>query len=134
MALQDTIRNATRPVIANLIPQLGSRINIRRATVTRNPDNSSVRNWASAGDNLPCKLDITTQAHVQRVWGMTSNISVEGMMSKAAADTAGIKAGDGVVVASGFLAGNSYTVDQVKPDDLGQYTLLGLVEPRGAIG
>jgi len=133
MALADTIRNATKPVVANLMTGLGSRINVRHPTIGRAPDGSSTKTWATPtnGTNIPCKLDFVSTAHVQRVWGMTSDVKVEGMLPIGYAD---ILPGDGIIVVSGFMAGKTFTVDQSIPSDLGQYVMLGLVEPRGVIG
>lgn len=133
MAIQDAIRNATRPVVAKLMADLGSRITIRHATVGRALDNSSTRTWTSptGGTGIPCKLRIVTTAHVQRVWGMTSDVAVEGMIP---ANLVQISDGDGVIVTDGFLAGRTFTIDRAIQNDLGQYLLLGLVEPRGVIG
>ena len=133
MALRDAIQNATRPVVSRLMTELGSRITIRHATIGRAADNSSTRTWATptGGDAIPCKLRIVTTAHVQRVWGMTSDVQVEGMIP---ANLVQISDGDGVIVTEGFLAGRTFTIDRAILSDLGQYLLLGLVEPRGVVG
>lgn len=133
MSLADTIRNATKPVVANLMANLGSRITLRHPTIGRAADASATRAWATPtnGDNIPCKLSYVSIAHVQRVWGMTSDVKVEGMLPSGYAD---IVSGDGILVTSGFLAGKSFTVEQATPDDLGQYVMIGLQEPRGVIG
>jgi hypothetical protein len=132
MSLADTIRNATRPVVANLMANLGSRITIRHPTITRAADGSSIRAWGTptGGDSIPCKLAYVSIAHVQRVWGMTSDVKVEGMLP---INLVTIANGDGVLVVSGFLAGLTFTVEQSVPDDLGQYVMLGLQEGRGVI-
>jgi hypothetical protein len=131
MALQDTIRNATRPIVAKLMGELGSRITIRHPAISRAADASSTRTWSDSGTAIPCKLRIVSTAHVQRVWGMTSDVVVEGMIP---ANLVQISDGDGVIVTDGFLAGKTYTIDHAILNDLGQYLLLGLVEPRGVIG
>lgn len=133
MPLADTIRNATRPVVARLMSDLGSRITIRHAAIGRAADGSSTRTWTTpaGGDTVPCKLAYISIAHVQRVWGMTSDVKAEGMIPIGLVD---VVSGDGVLVVSGFLAGKSFTVEQAIPDDLGQYVMLGLAEPRGVIG
>lgn len=134
MALADTIRNATKPVVARLMSDLGSRITVRHpGSVTRSADNTATRNWITptGGDDVPCKLSYVSMAHVQRVWGMTSDVKAEGMIP---IDLVTVVAGDGIIVTSGFLAGQTFTVEQAVPDDLGQYVMLGLAEPRGTIG
>lgn len=133
MALADTIRNATKPVVAKLMADLGSRITVRHPTIGRTTDNSSTRAWTTptGGDSVPCKLSYVSIAHVQRVWGMTSDIKVEGMLP---IDLVTILPGDGIIVTDGFLAGQRFSVEQAIPDDLGQYTMIGLTEPRGVIG
>lgn len=133
MALADTIRNATKPVVAKLMSDLGSRITIRHPAVGRASDNSSSRTWTTptGGTNVPCKLSYVSVAHVQRAWGMTSDVKVEGMLPIGLVT---IVAGDGIIVTAGFLAGQSFSVEQAIPDDLGQYVMIGLAEPRGVIG
>jgi hypothetical protein len=133
MALADTIRNATRPVVAKLMSDLGSRITVRHPTTGRAVDNSTTRAWATpvGAESIPCKLDVVSFAHVQRVWGMTSDVKVEGMLPIGYPE---IFPGDGIIVASGFMAGKTFSVEQAVVNDLGQYVSLGLAEPRGVIG
>lgn len=133
MTLAAEIKAATGPLVNELIPDLGSRVTVRRATTTRTTDNSSIKNWATpaGGAGLPVKLTVVSDEKRQRAWGLTSNVSVEGMMPMGVFDLA---AEDGIQVTSGFLAGREFRLEQVIPNDLGQYVLLGLAEGRGDIG
>lgn len=133
MSLAAELRAATGPLVNELIPDLGSRVTVRRASVTRATDNSPIKGWVTpaGGTNVPVKLTIVTDEKRQRAWGLTSNVSVEGMMPIGIVD---IAAEDGIQVTSGFLAGREFRVEQVIPSDLGQYVLLGMAEGRGDIG
>lgn len=133
MTLGAELRAATGPLVAEIIPQVGSTVTVRRYTVTRAADNSSVKAWSTptGGTGVSVKLTKISNEKRQRAWGLTSDVAVEGMMQIGLVD---IVPGDALQVTAGFLAGRSYTVEQVIPNDLGQYVLLGLVEPRGTIG
>ena len=125
MSLQATIRNATRPVVAKLLGELGSTGTFRRAPLTTQADNSVAKGaWAdvASGAGVPVLLTEPTAADVQRVWGQVERVTVQGMTP--AGPT--ILANDGLQVTAGFYAGRNFVVKEAKPDDLGQFTLLRL--------
>jgi hypothetical protein len=125
MSLQATIRNATRPVVAKLLGELGSIGTFRRAPLVPQADNSVVKGaWADVANGAGVAVLLTepTAAEVQRVWGQVERVVVQGM-TPVGPD---LKPNDGLQVTAGFYAGRNFVVREAKPDDLGQFTLLRL--------
>lgn len=130
MSLADQIKAVTGPLVKNLADQLGSAVTFRRATLTRGSNNASRRTWSdlSTANVIIENLNIYK---AQQIWGMGTVIAAQALLPLSGLTpetTPGAR--DGMVVTSGFQSGSRYTIDQTKPDDLGQNLILALVAPE----
>lgn len=131
MSLADQIKAVTGPVVKGLIDQLGSTVTFRRAVLTRGPDNASRRVWSDLG-TAKVLIENLNVFKAQQLWGMNTTIAAQALLPRAYVESNDIVpiSKDGMVVTAGFLEGSRYTIDQVKPDDLGQNFVLALVQPE----
>jgi hypothetical protein len=131
MSLADTLRNVTGPVVKNLTTQLGSTVTIRKPTSTRNAANQTRQGFSDRATGVKMLIENLNMFRAQQTWGMQTQISAQALvpLSDLNADTTPRK-GDGIVVTDGMMLGSKFTVDDVKPDDLGQNLIAGLISAQ----
>jgi hypothetical protein len=100
----------------------GSRLTVRRYTITKNPDMTVNRSWSDHLTEVPMLLESASVEKVQRLFGREATATVLGYMDDSSTD---IVADDGVRVVTGFLAGKNLRVAGVRP--------LDYPKPRGSL-
>lgn len=128
MSLGDTLRNVTGPLVKNLANELGSTVTIRKPTSTRNAANETRQSFSDRATGVKMIIENLNVFRAQQAWGLQTSVTAQALipLSDLNADTTPRK-GDGIVVTDGMLLGSKFTVDETKPDDLGQNLLAALI-------
>jgi hypothetical protein len=76
-------------------------------------------------------IENLNQFKAQALWGMQTTVAAQALLPMTNFDLADTpQSRQGMVVTDGFLAGHKYTINETKPDDLGQNLLLALIAPE----
>lgn len=128
MSLADTLKAVTGPLVKNLANQLGSTVTIRKPTSTRNAANETRQGFSDRATGVKMIIENLNIYRAQQTWGLQTSVTAQALipLSDLNADTTPRK-GDGLVVTDGMLIGSKFTVDETKPDDLGQNLIAALI-------
>lgn len=125
MSLRDIVQKATAQVVPKLIGPdgfAGSTVTTTRYTATKDAAGRPARTPSTPISGAAWYVREVANAHVQRVWGITSGAIAEAQVP-IGTDVAD---NDVVAITAGDFAGNVYEIERVKRDPLGNRILIAL--------
>lgn len=121
------IQRITAPLVIDATKQLGSKVDVYAIVSVRQPDGSSVLMPALQTPNVPVLLTMLTSDKAQSVFGLNTEIKMQGVVPKSVAE---INNGAVLNVVTGGFAGLWFTVATEIDQPLSDSYTLGLLYSR----